>query len=152
MTAPESHAVQAREAKRTAAAAIGIDDRFVSDLVEQFYDSVRDDTMLGPIFAERIGNWPNHLEQMKRFWRSILFSSGEFFGSPMAKHVAIPGLDRDHFLRWLELFHSTLDELGPAAASAHVYEKARSIAASLLNGIRIHRDGTLGLSRDEALV
>lgn len=152
MTATESHAAQAREAKRTAAAAIGIDDRFVSDLVEQFYDSVRDDTMLGPIFAERIGNWPNHLKQMKRFWRSILFSSGEFFGSPMAKHVAIPGLDRDHFLRWLELFHSTLDDLGPASASTHVYEKARSIAASLLNGIRIHRDGTLGLSRDEALV
>lgn len=144
------HAEAARRAKREAAAALGIDDRFVSDLVENFYSSVRDDPDLGPVFGARISDWPTHLEQMKRFWRSVLFSSGEFFGNPMAKHVVMPELDRTLFVRWLDLFHETLDRLGSEAAREHVHERARMIANSLLNGIAIHREGRLGLRPDEA--
>lgn len=145
------HASRTRDAKRREAAAVGIDEQFVSDLVERFYTKVQGDEVLGPIFSARIENWSSHLEQMKRFWRSVLFSSGEFFGSPMAKHITIAGLDRDHFVRWLELFGATLDELGSEAAREQVHERARSIANSLLNGIRVHRDGALGLSRPETL-
>ncbi len=145
------HALAARQAKREAAAALGIDDQFVSDLVEQFYARVRDDSALGPIFTAHITNWPVHLEQMKRFWRSVLFSSGEFVGSPMAKHIAIAGLDRSLFVRWLDLFGATLDELGSAEARDHVHASARMIANSLLNGIIIQREGSIGLRAAEAL-
>lgn len=143
-------AAAARKHKREVAGALGIDERFVSDLVDRFYSRVRDDPRLGPIFATHIADWPPHLEQMKRFWRSILFSSGEFVGSPMAKHIAISELDRDLFVRWLELFSKTLAELGSPAAAEHVHGKARTIATSLLNGISIHRDGGMGLRTEEA--
>lgn len=148
---PSRHALAARQAKKNAAAVIGIDDQFVSDLVERFYGRIRDDDVLGPIFAARISNWPVHLEQMKRFWRSVLFSSGEFFGSPMAKHIAIAELDRSLFVRWLDLFGTTLDELGSVDARAHVHDKARMIASSLLNGVLIQREGGLGVTSREVL-
>ena len=82
----------ARAAKRAEAEALGVDEAFVSHMVEHFYSAIREDDVLGPIFAERIDDWPTHLARMKAFWRSILFNSGEFSGNPMRKHMAIPGL------------------------------------------------------------
>lgn len=135
----------ARAAKRAHAEALGVDERFVSLLVERFYRNVRKDEMLAPIFAERISDWPEHLERMKTFWRSILFKSGEFSGNPMVKHMAIPGLEEAHFVRWLELFYTTLHDLGPQPDGTKlVAERARAIADSLLTGITIRRDGISG--------
>ncbi|HWU93351.1 MAG TPA: group III truncated hemoglobin [Sphingomicrobium sp.] len=133
------HALAARDEKRREALALGIDEAFVSDLVENFYGRVQRDPELGPIFDARVGDWPTHLERMKRFWRSVLFSSGEFLGNPMIKHAMIPGLDRALFDRWLLLFGETLDELGDADAREHVHSRARMIAGSLLNGIGMYR-------------
>ncbi len=141
-TAARRHALAARTAKRDAALAIGIDDAFISDLVDRFYAAIRDDALLGPIFATRITDWPTHLGRMKAFWGSVLHNSGQYSGNPMLKHLAIPGLDRGHFDRWLTLFRATLDDLArDPAASAHVHERARMIATSLLNAIVINRDG-----------
>ncbi|NCP00872.1 MAG: hypothetical protein COW29_05840 [Rhodobacterales bacterium CG15_BIG_FIL_POST_REV_8_21_14_020_59_13] len=135
----------ARAEKRAHAVALGVDERFVSLMVERFYANTREDELLAPIFAERISDWPPHLERMKSFWRSILFNSGEFSGNPMVKHMAIPGLEESHFVRWLELFYATLDALGPQPeGTALVAERARAIADSLLTGITIRRDGISG--------
>lgn len=135
----------ARAAKRAHAETRGIDEQFISLMVERFYTSIREDDLLSPIFAERITNWPEHLERMKSFWRSILFNSGEFSGNPMTKHMSIPGLEEHHFARWLELFYATLQDLGPQPAGiALVAERARAIADSLFTGITIRRDGIAG--------
>ncbi|HSG35433.1 MAG TPA: group III truncated hemoglobin, partial [Sphingomonadaceae bacterium] len=77
------HARAMREAKRAAAEAIGIDADYVSSFVDRFYARIREDRLLGPIFAERISDWDAHLAKMKQFWRSILHNSGEFRGNPM---------------------------------------------------------------------
>ncbi len=136
------HALAARTAKRDAAHAIGIDAAFISDLVDRFYAAVRDDDLLGPIFATRITDWPTHLGRMKTFWGSVLHNSGQYSGNPMLKHLAIPGLDRGHFNRWLALFRATLTDLASdPAAAPHVEQRARMIATSLLNAIVINRDG-----------
>lgn len=143
---------QAREAKRAAAAAIGVDERYVSELVERFYAAIREDDLLGPIFAERVESWPEHLARMKSFWRSILFNSGEFSGNPMVKHVVITGLEERHFAHWLTLFYATLRELeGDPGASSLVGERARAIADSLLTGITIRREGLAGSRAGEGL-
>jgi hemoglobin len=144
------HAQAARDAKRRDALAMGIDEAFVSELVDRFYTHIRDDDLVGPVFAARIADWGPHLDHMKRFWRSILFSSGEYLGNPMAKHLVIDGLDRAMFARWLELFDATLREIGSDAAREHVHARARMIANSLLNGIAIHRDKRLGIAPGEA--
>lgn len=140
-----AHASRKRAEKRAAAEAIGVDADYIDRFVEAFYAGVRDDDLLGPIFAARIADWPAHLARMKAFWRSVLHNSGEFGGNPMLKHLAIPGLDLTHFSRWLELFYATLREAEPTAeATTLVAERARMIADSLLTGIAVQRDGLAG--------
>jgi hemoglobin len=137
-----AHVEAIRLAKQQEAAAIGIDEALVDRVVERFYARVQADDLLGPIFLARIADWPLHLGRMKQFWRSILLGSGEFSGSPMAKHQAISGLDEHHFRHWLELFYQTLREECPDPAGAASYgARARMIAESLLIGVELHRDG-----------
>ena len=132
-------------AKLSEALSMGIDADYISSFVDRFYARVREDELLGPIFDDRILDWPAHLEQMKRFWRSVLHNSGEFSGSPMRKHVAIDGLEARHFAHWLELFCETLvDGETDSRATDHVGAKARIIAESLLIGIQLHRNGLSG--------
>ena len=147
-----AHAAAARTRKKAEAEAQGIDTAFVDALVERFYGRIREDALLGPIFAERIAEWPLHLGRMKAFWRSILHNSGEYSGNPMAKHVGIAGLDEAHFAHWLELFYATLDELEAEPTGRHlVGMRARMIADSLLTGIEIQRTGLSGSRAGEAL-
>lgn len=144
--------MQARAAKRAEAAALGVDEQFVSDMVERFYASIQEDDLLGPIFAERIVSWPEHLDRMKSFWRSILFNSGEFSGNPMLKHIVIPGVGERHFAHWLNLFYATLRDMeGAPGATSLVGARARAIADSLLTGIAIRREGLLGSRAGQAL-
>jgi len=119
---------------------LGIDAAFIDRLVERFYASVRIDPMLAPIFAERVDDWAPHLERMKQFWAAILRADGSFHGNPMLKHITIPGIDVAQFERWLDLFDgAVLAEAPTTEAVALVNERARSIAASLLAGVRRHR-------------
>jgi hemoglobin len=140
----QTHSTAAREAKKAAAEAVGVDEAYIGLLVESFYARIRNDALLGPIFGSRIKLWPEHLERMKQFWRSVLHNSGSFSGNPMLKHVAIPQIEAAEFSHWLALFDQTLAETAPSEAARHlIIDRARMIADSLLTGIRIHRDGIL---------
>jgi hemoglobin len=152
MSEPHPQAIKARAAKLAAAEAIGIDAPFIDRLVEAFYAKVREDPVLAPVFAARITDWPPHLARMKQFWAVILRGEGSFNGSPMALHAAIDAIGEFHFRRWLALFEATLRELeGDPAATALVAGRARTIADSLLTGIRIHRDGRRDLKAMKGL-
>ena len=146
-----AHTIAARKNKQAEAFRMGIDDAFIATLVENFYARIRSDAVLGPVFDNRIKDWPSHLERMNTFWRSILFKSGEFSGNPMMKHVAIPHISKPEFSHWLKLFGETLDEIGavPAARSL-IFKRAEMIAESLLLGICIHRDGITNLQKMKA--
>lgn len=146
------HALKARAAKRDAAHGTGVDDAYVASFVDRFYGTIREDELLGPIFNERIEDWPTHLATMKRFWRSVLHNSGEYSGNPMRKHVAIPGIGEEHFAHWLTLFYETLREEEPSvAATQNVGGTARNIADSLLTGIAMRRDGLMGTRAGDKL-
>lgn len=79
-------------------------------LVDNFYDKVRKDPLIGPIFDEIIRDkWPEHLEKMYRFWQTVLLEDHTYFGSPFPPHAKLP-VDWHHFEKWLELFNQTIDE------------------------------------------
>lgn len=139
-----SYTIAAREEKAAHAASLGITEARISDLVDRFYEKIREDDLLGPIFNAKITDWPPHLARMKDFWTSIAIESGRFRGNPMVKHLAVPGIARPHFDHWLALFDETLPEVMPnAAACQFLSERAARIADSLMTGISIHRDGRL---------
>ena len=131
---------------------LGVNERFISCMVDHFYASIRRDGVLGPIFAERVKDWPSHLDRMESFWRSVLFNTGEFSGNPMPMHMAIPGLEAEHFERWLNLFYSTLREIEvEPEGTTLVAARARSIADSLLTGINTRRRGLAGANAGKDL-
>lgn len=135
----------AREKRRAAAVELGLDEAFISELVDTFYTDVRADPMLGPIFARHVTDWPEHLDRLKQFWRSILHASGEFTGNPMVKHMMLGPLGEAHFARWLDLFYAALTRLGASdAARKEAGERARMIADSLLTGLATRELGLTG--------
>lgn len=150
-TTASDHVLNARAKKRSEAEEIGVTDQYISDFVEQFYDVIREDDMLGPIFGAKIKDWPTHLGRMKTFWRSVLHNSGEYSGNPMQLHVAMPELGEEHFAHWLTLFYKTLDQLGDRQAAELVGARARMIASSLLTAIEIQGKGIGGLKAGENL-
>ncbi|WP_442587678.1 group III truncated hemoglobin [Pedobacter sp. AW31-3R] len=111
-------------------------------VVDGFYDKVRIDPMLGPVFSKAItGDWQPHLEKMYAFWDSILFSVPGFNGNPFAKHVPLL-IGQAHFDQWLVLFEETMDDnfSGPVAEEAK--KRAQLIAhifVSRLEGISLNR-------------
>jgi hemoglobin len=122
----------------------GITEAMIERLVHAFYDKVRSDAVLAPVFDARIANWEPHLAQMCAFWSSVALMSGRYHGTPMVKHLPLP-VDAGHFDRWLDLFETTAYEICPPAAAAHFVERARRIAASLELGIANGQGVLLGI-------
>jgi len=121
----------------------GIDEVMIRRLVHGFYDRVRADKVLGPVFAERIHDWPPHLERMCAFWSSVALMTGVYIGRPMQAHQTLP-VDATHFDRWLAIFEAVAQELCPAVAAGHFIERARRIAESLEMGVAQHEGVLLG--------
>ena len=111
----------------------------VHQLVHGFYARVRGDAVLGPIFDTHIRDWEPHLAKMVDFWSGALRGTARFRGTPMPKHVALPGLSADLFNRWLELFGETTATLGNPAMQERANDLASRIAESLWYGWRISR-------------
>ncbi|WP_298256871.1 group III truncated hemoglobin [Bradyrhizobium sp.] len=122
----------------------GITEAMIDRLVRSFYERVRADEMLGPIFDARIRDWEPHLQQMCAFWSSVALMSGRYHGAPMPKHLPLP-IDAAHFDRWLALFEATAAEVCPPEAAAHFVERAHRIAASLELGVAGANGVLLGL-------
>ena len=79
-------------------------------LVDSFYEKVRQDPTLAPVFDRVIQNrWPVHLEKMYKFWGTILLDDKSYRGNPFMPHSELP-IEEMHFDIWLKLFHQTLDE------------------------------------------
>ena len=80
-------------------------------LVDTFYDTIRKDQLLGPIFDGIIQDrWPEHLEKMYRFWQTVLLEEHTYYGSPFPPHAKMP-IQKEHFDRWIQLFTQTVDAL-----------------------------------------
>jgi hemoglobin len=80
-------------------------------LVNTFYDRVKVDPLIGPIFIGVVrDNWPVHLEKMYRFWQTVLLDEHTYFGGPFPPHARLP-VEQKHFDTWLGLWNTTVDEL-----------------------------------------
>jgi hemoglobin len=108
-------------------------------LVNAFYTRVRADELLGPIFdgVARV-DWDEHLPKMYDFWELVLFGSSRFKGNPLAAHRALARqtpLGGREFGRWIELFHTTVDELFAGAVADEARLRALRIAAVMQHHI-----------------
>lgn len=81
--------------------------------LDAFYAKVRQDPLIGPVFAEKIPDeaWPRHLATIRDFWSSVLLKTGRYKGNPFGRHLGIAGIAPPHFARWLGLFEETAAEV-----------------------------------------
>jgi hemoglobin len=110
----------------------------IEALVDCFYDRVRVDPELGPIFNAAITDWPAHKRQLTAFWASVLRREGSYRGNPMAAHRRHP-ITTAHFLRWLALWRATAEAVLTPAQAARVQAYAQRIAESLHHGLGLAR-------------
>ena len=106
----------------------GITEEMIGELVIRFYGRVREDELLGPVFAV-VQDWDAHLANLTNFWSSVVLMTGRYQGQPMRAHLPL-NLIGAHFDRWLDLFEQTAREVCPPAAAALFIDKARRIADS----------------------
>lgn len=97
----------------------------IQQLINKFYDKVKSDSDLGPLFAHV--DWPAHLPTMYDFWASLLLGEQSYRGAPLAKHIPL-SLGAHHFERWLQLFRQTVAENFSGEKADEVVSRASSIA------------------------
>jgi hemoglobin len=104
----------------------------VRDLVYGFYDRVRADPLLGPVFdAKLAGRWDDHLPKMCTFWGSLVLGAKQYRGNVQQAHQPLEGIEPQHFSRWLYLFLDTVESRYQPAAAVRFMEPALRIAQSL---------------------
>jgi hemoglobin len=109
-------------------------------LVNSFYEKVRSNELLAPIFNGKIqDNWPAHLEKMYRFWQTVLLEEHSYFGSPFPPHAKLP-VDHKHFKQWVELFTATIHEHFAGAKADEALWRANKMAEMFEMKIRHFRN------------
>jgi hemoglobin len=116
---------------------LGIDEAFISELVERFYARIRAHPLLGPIFEQEIGDhWPSHLAKLKDFWSSVAMNTGRYSGKPFPAHMKLTGITPAHFNIWLAMFKLTLEGLSDNPETVDYFmERANRIARSFQLGM-----------------
>jgi hemoglobin len=97
----------------------------IKNLVDRFYEKVKNDSLLGPVFSHV--DWPHHLPVMYDFWSSMLLGDQTYRGNPLQKHLPLQ-IDKSHFSQWLVLFTETVDENFAGEKAEEVKMRAQSIA------------------------
>ncbi|MGJ8744804.1 group III truncated hemoglobin [Polaribacter sp.] len=116
-------------------------------LVHTFYDEIRVDNLLGPIFNSHIKNeqWPAHLEKLTDFWVTALFGENCFKGNPTMKHRIVDknlnhSISEHHFKQWVSLWHKTIDSLFEGALANRAKKASENMAVGQFGAILNFRE------------
>lgn len=80
----------------------------IETLVNQFYGKVLKDDVLASFFKHL--NFETHLPKMVFFWSFVLLDEPGYTTDVTKKHMHMK-LEKEHFDRWILLFHETVDAL-----------------------------------------
>ncbi|WP_424810909.1 group III truncated hemoglobin [Roseococcus sp. YIM B11640] len=110
----------------------GIDEASLAHLVQRFYERIRADALLGPVFEGEVDDWPAHLQTLADFWSGVMLRGERYKGNPAAVHMRLrEHLSAEKFARWLALWKATTEAEMPPEAAALLQERASRIARSL---------------------
>ena len=130
-----------------ASSCLSFDRERIAQLVHRFYDAIRADAELGPVFeAELHDRWAPHLERMVDFWCTATKVSRSFRGNVYGKHMALPRIAPHHLKRWLQLWQVHTQAVFAPAPAAELQDIATGVARVMHLGWFGHLP-----SRDELL-
>jgi hemoglobin len=111
-----------------------LDESRLAALVDRFYDKVRADPLLGPVFNPLVDDWDAHKVLMTSFWATVALRSGHYRGNPLAKHQPLP-IGVGHFQRWLSLWRETAAGMLDAGSAALMTGYAERIGYGMRVGM-----------------
>lgn len=113
------------------------DEALIATLVDHFYEKVRHDPEIGPIFNAAVHDWDEHKRLLTSFWASVALHAGSYRGNPMAAHRPHP-IRTEHFDHWLALWGETCSEELDETHASQMLEYAQRIGRSLKYGLGLH--------------
>jgi hemoglobin len=110
------------------------DETQIAALVDRFYEKVRIDPLIGPVFNAAVHDWDAHKRTLTSFWCNVALRANTYRGNPMAAHRMQP-IRAEHFVRWLTLWRETTGEVLDEAGAKQMIEYADRIGRSLRLGL-----------------
>ncbi|MEM6481648.1 MAG: group III truncated hemoglobin [Pseudomonadota bacterium] len=108
----------------------------IARVVTRFYARVREHSMMGPIFAVHVKDWPAHERQEVDFWAATILREPGPSLNLAATHIAAGNVRPGMFAAWLTVFDDVLaEELTShqaAAWSALAHRIGRTLRASVV--------------------
>ena len=111
-----------------------LNENTIAILVDRFYEAVRANSEIGPVFNAAIENWSEHKQLLSSFWCSVALGTGTYRGFPMAVHRQHP-IKATHFDQWLTLWRTTCTDVLEDSAAVRLIEYAERIGRSLRYGL-----------------
>jgi hemoglobin len=106
-------------------------------LIEAFYERVRADPELGPVFEEGVHDWKDHHDRLIDFWQTVAFGVPRYKGNPVAMHMRhASSITPALFEKWLDLWRDTTESQLPMPLAKVLQAKAQRIAQTLGSAIR----------------
>ncbi|QSZ41106.1 globin [Sulfurimonas aquatica] len=108
-----------------------------------FYKKTIADDMIGPFFIHELGpditneDWEYHIGLLVDFWMASLLDEGPYWGNPSGAHFGIAHLTRESFMRWIELFSATADEIYTPEISTRFKEEGVIFANRFMDDLGI---------------
>ena len=107
----------------------------VEALLRRFYGRVfRDDVLAEPFAEIRARGLDSHIPVMCDFWETVLFRAGLYRNNALHVHRRVHSrtpLSTKHFVRWLALWNTTIDEMYRGVHARHAKVQAARIAVAM---------------------
>jgi len=118
-------------------AAAGLNELLIRRVILSFYEKVRRDPLLGPIFEGAIGDeWDPHVERIILFWLTASGLQRRYDGRNfMPAHLRHSSIHPDQLPRWLELFRETAAEHCTPEGARALIDIAERMAQTLKIGL-----------------
>ncbi|NVO56082.1 group III truncated hemoglobin [Rhodobacteraceae bacterium B1Z28] len=107
--------------------------------VRVFYARVRQDSVLGPVFANHVDDWPAHEEKIAAFWRNAILFERSYDGNPQRVHIERQDVKPEFFAHWLDLFEEVATQTLPPETAIPWIALARRIGVGMKAGVQSAR-------------
>ena len=108
-----------------------------------FYVKVIDDKVLAHFFTNELGDditndaWLDHIDLLADFWLAKILGEKTYEGNVFGMHTRVPGIHRESFVRWIELFSISADEVYVPEISKIFKHMGRDFSEQFISFLKI---------------
>jgi hemoglobin len=120
----------------------------IETLVTLFYHKAMKDAQIGHFFVLELGEdieneeWIKHIDILVDFWASVFLDDPEYSSDPYGPHFTIINLQKEDFVRWMEIFSDTADSVYVADVSQRFKDKGAFYSKEFMRRLKMSTENT----------